>query len=110
MGRVATTIKLLATLPPNAKQKLLSASANALKLCTPYYSIEMSFQTLHKLNARAKPEQISIYKLALQLHKNFNLKQPPQDWLSMNDNICTNSRQVFLRHSQHQTQRLETTS
>ena len=51
-------IWLLATLPPNAKLKLLSGSANALKLCTPYYSREMSFQTLHNLNARAKPEQI----------------------------------------------------
>ena len=86
----------LPSLPPQAKQKLLSASANALKLCTPNYSREMSFQTIHNLNARASPDQMTKYKLAIQLHKTFNLKQPPLDWLSLNDEISTNSRQNFF--------------
>ena len=51
----------LANITPYSKQKSLSASANALKLC-PAYLRKMSFNTLHNLNTRAKPEQVSIYK------------------------------------------------
>ena len=86
----------LPTLSPIAKQKLLSTSANALKLCTPYCPREMSFKTIHYLNARATPTQICNYKLALQLYKTFNLKQPSLDWLSLNENICTSSRQTLF--------------
>lgn len=46
--------------PPHAKQKLLSALENALKLCTPNLSREMSFHTLHNLNARANQDQVTI--------------------------------------------------
>ena len=37
------------------KQRLLSTSAQALKICTPSYHNRMSFIELHKLNNRATP-------------------------------------------------------
>ena len=43
---------VITDIAPQAKQKLLSVLANfALKLCTTYYKREMSFNTLHNLNA-----------------------------------------------------------
>ena len=86
----------LPTLSPPLKQKLLSASGNALKLCTPYCQNDYSFITLHNLNKRATPSQMVNYKLALQLYKTFNTQQPPLEWAALNENINTNRRQVYF--------------
>ena len=86
----------LPTLLRPLKQKLLSASGNALKLCTPYCQNDYSFITLHNLNKRATPSQMVNYKLALQLYKTFNTQQPPLEWAALNENINTNRRQVYF--------------
>ena len=47
------------------KQKLLSISANPLKLCTPTYHDRMSFLELHNINKRATPIEMCNYVHAL---------------------------------------------
>ena len=56
----------LPTLNPHLKQKLLSASANALKVCLTQLPINTSFESIHRLAKRATPNQMSDYKHALQ--------------------------------------------
>ena len=63
---------LLSTLSPLLKQKLLSASAAPLKLCTRIYDRFMSFETLHSVNNRATPLQFTTYRHAILLHKYYN--------------------------------------
>ena len=74
---------------PQCKAKFASSVSKCLEL---YYAREIS-NIWHNLNAQANPEQVSIYKLALQLHKNWNMRQPSLDWLYLNENICKNSSQ-----------------
>ena len=54
------------------KQKLLSASANALKLCLTSLPPNTSFDTIHNLTKRGTPTQMSDYKHAVQLFKLHN--------------------------------------
>ena len=77
----------LPNLSPQLKQQLLSASASALKLCTPQYVWSMSYHELHEINKRATPNQLLKYKMAIQLHKLFNSNAQSQDWLSLNTNL-----------------------
>ena len=74
----------LPTLNPHLKQKLLSASANALKVCLTQLPINTSFESIHRLAKRATPNQMSDYKHALQLHRLFNSTNMSDDWLSLN--------------------------
>ena len=83
-------------LSPLLKQKLMSASGNALKLCTPYCPQITSFDTLHYQNRRATPDQMLKYKLSIQLYKTFNTQQPPLEWAALNGSICTGRRQIFF--------------
>ena len=62
----------LPSLKSTLKQKLLSASAKALKVCWKSPSYYISFDSLHKISKRATPEQLMKYKLALSLHKLYN--------------------------------------
>ena len=54
------------------KQKLLSASANALKTCTKLNCDFLSFEELHRMNARATPKSFMIYKHAILLQGMYN--------------------------------------
>ena len=74
----------LPTLSPNLKQKLLSASANAIKLCLKSLPLNTSFVTIHSLAKRATPEQMTNYKHALQLYKLHNSNAMTDDWISLN--------------------------
>ena len=65
-------IWLLPSLSPSIKQKMLSASAAPLKLTVSNYTSMISHNSLHYLNNRATPNQITIYKHALLLYKTFN--------------------------------------
>ena len=75
---------------------LLSSSANALKICSPYYDYTMSFDFLHKINERATPHKFMLYKHAIELHKLFNLQQPPLDWMALNFDQATSRRQTHF--------------
>ena len=54
----------LPTLKHNLKQKLLSSSAKAIKVCVKYCTNEVSFDNLHAMYHRATPEKVLLYKLA----------------------------------------------
>jgi hypothetical protein len=86
----------LPTLNPVSKKHLLSASANALKLCTPNYERMMSFETLHLLNGRACPTNLMKYKHAILLYKIYNKGEPPKDWLALNFNQVLPGRQTHF--------------
>lgn len=75
------------------KQKLLSTSANALKMALNYPQELISFQNLHRMTDRATPEMFSNYKLALLLFKTFNDKFPLQEWTQLNFSIILTTRQ-----------------
>jgi hypothetical protein len=82
------------TLNRNCKKMLLSASANALKLCNIFYDPFVSYIDLHKLHKRALPSKFCIYRHCLLLHKVFNDSIPRNDWLNLNFQIITTSRQT----------------
>ena len=89
----------LPTLSPPLKQKLLSASANALKLCLTSLPPNTSFDAIHNLTKRSTPTQMSSYKHALQLYKLYNSENMTDDWISLNIQQNFNGRndkiQVF---------------
>ena len=82
----------LPTLSPSNKQKLLSCSANALKLCTIGGGSGMSFENIHLINKRAAPEKMCLYKHSIQLFKLYNSTQQSTEWLHLNLQQNFNSR------------------
>ena len=80
----------------NLHQNLLSASANALKMCLHYPKLNVSNVNLHKITNRATPSMYNEYKCALQLFKLFNDNTPQIEWLHLNFNIVNTPRQHFF--------------
>ena len=80
---------------------LLSASANALKLCNVLYDPSISYVDLHKLHNRALPNQFCIYRHCLLLHKVFNNSIPKRDWLDLNFQMINTSRQIYFEIQNH---------
>ena len=91
----------LPTLNQNCKKMLLSASANALKLCNVFYDPSISFIDLHKLYGRALPNQFCIYRHCLLLHKVFNDSIPKVDWLDLNFQMINTRRQNYFEILNH---------
>ena len=81
-------------LAPELKQLLMSASANALKLSQPVTNQMQSYVDVHKECKRAQPEQMMLYKHAIMLHKLYNENFPEMDWLALNFQQTTTSRQT----------------
>ena len=77
-------IWLIPSLKPQMKQQLLSASARALKICTPNCNNLMSFDQIHAINKRATPNQILLYKHSLLLYKIWNDSLYSKEWLALN--------------------------
>ena len=90
-------IWLLPKLAPQLKQKIMSASASPLKLCTKLYDRSMSFETLHTLNNRATPEQFTVYRHAILLHKVYNDHSMSNNWLDLFFNQQFNNRQKTVK-------------
>ena len=68
------------TLNQSLKNSLRSVSAKAIKLCMKSNDHWLlSHADLHEIAGRALPERMMHYKLALQLHRTFNLQSPTQD-------------------------------
>ena len=87
------------SLSVNSKKYLFSASARALKLCTPNYDQSISHSTLHVINNQATPKNIMKYKTALMLHKLYNNTSMSFEWqqLFFNQNFNTrNNHTNFL--------------
>ncbi len=84
----------LPTLKFNLKRKLLSLSANALKVCMKYDTSMISFETIHELNNRAVPKKYMLYRHALTLYKILNSHDYSLEWCSINFNQIFTSRQT----------------
>jgi hypothetical protein len=82
------------TLNRNCKKMLLSASANALKLCNIFYDPSVSYIDLHTLHKRALPSKFCLYRHCLLLHKVFNDSIPKRDWIDLNFQMRNTSRQT----------------
>jgi hypothetical protein len=68
----------LPKLNPLLKIHLLTASATALKLCTPNYDQTISYKLLHEINSRAKlPHRYSIISTLCCFAKILMTKKPP---------------------------------
>ena len=77
-----------------ATKKLTSISAKAIKTCMYYPDSMISFENIHKMNNRAMPEAFMSYKLAIQLHKLYNVESPSLDQTTLNFNQILTSRQT----------------
>ena len=88
---------LLPSLKPALRQQLLSASSAPLKLITTNYNYLMSYNSLHYLNQRATPNQITLYKHALQLHKTYNCSKYSNDWVHLHFNQQFNNRNTMVK-------------
>ena len=86
----------LPKLKTDLKQHLLSASAKALKLSKPNPDPFESFVNIHKSCKRALPKQLPEYKHAILLHKIYNEKIPPMDWIELTFNETITSRETFF--------------
>lgn len=80
----------------NSKKQLLSASANAIKLCETHYNPEISYINLHRKHDRALPNQFYMYRHSLLLFKLFNNMIPENDWCDLNLQIVNTRRQKFF--------------
>ena len=84
------------TLNYHCKRMLLSASANALKLCNSNYDPNISYIDLHILHKRALPNRFCFYRHCLLLFKVFNTSIPEKDWLDLNFKMIHTSRQTHF--------------
>ena len=79
------------------KHKLLSFSANAIKLALHYPKQQISYQNLHIIANRATPEMFCTYKLSLLLHKLYNNEYPIEEWTFLNFEQILTSRQTHFK-------------
>ena len=86
----------LPSLKVSLKQKQLSASSKALKVCWKNPSNYISFEALHKLSKRATPDQIMRYQLSLCLYKLYNVPFNSKEFLRLNENQILMSQQTFF--------------
>ena len=75
---------LIPSMKPQLKQQILSASARALRICTPNYDNTMSFEQIHVINKRATPKLMMVYKHAILLYKVWNDTIYSKQWLALN--------------------------
>ena len=87
----------LPSLKVTLKQKLLSASAKALKVCARLANNDTSFINLHVMCNRATPIQVMRYKLALCLHKLYNSDYNSIEFLSLNFKQVITGRQTKFK-------------
>ena len=83
----------LQSLKVNLKQKLLSSSARAIKICIKFCTNDVSFIQLHEMYNRAHPEKFLLYRHALLLYKLFNENSHTNEWVHLNFNQILTSRQ-----------------
>ena len=86
----------LPSLKADLKQKLISVSARAIKSCMFHPDRMTSYENIHKLNNRAMPNAIMLYKSAIQLFKLYNSNEHTYDWTLLNLNQILTSRQTHF--------------
>ena len=87
-----SSVWLSESLSANCKQKLLSASANCLKVCSKTFDRDTSFIDLHKNFKRATPMQWNKYVTACALYDNYNLQVPSNVFTCTINNILNENR------------------
>ena len=90
----------LPSLRTTLKQKLLSASAKALKICWKNLDIYVSFESLLIMSKRATPEQLLRYKLTFMPPQTIQLQLQPQ---GINSTACKSNLDLktgILHHQQ----------
>ena len=85
------------TLKPTLKQKILSVSAKALRVCTSYVDYGQSFVNVHRMCNRASLNSIMSYKLALCLHKIYNQDFNSIEFTNLNFNQILKRRQTVFK-------------
>ena len=83
----------LPSLKPTLKQKLLSASARALKVCNKFIDNTMSFEAIHESCKRATPCKMQKYKLAICSYKLYNVEFNSIEFYLLNNYQVVTSRQ-----------------
>ena len=84
----------LQSLKANLKQKLLSSSARAIKMCLKFSTLDVSFVRLHEMCNRSLPEIFLLYRHALLLYKLMNSSSHTCEWVHLNFNQILTSRQT----------------
>ena len=84
---------------PSSKNRLLAASARALKLCNGCNASTLSYINLHVTNQRATPNQLIKIKHAILLFKLFNQMKQSSDWIDLNLTQILTSRQSTFKIS-----------
>ena len=87
----------LPTLKPTLKQKNLSASAKALKVCIKNLEPMTSFDNIHIMCNRATPNKMLNYKLALSLFKLYNCNYNSLEFVNLNFSQVLTSRQTTFK-------------
>ena len=86
------------TLKVTLKQRFLSASAKALRVCERHFDYGQSFENLHRISLSAVPESILRYKMSLCLYKLHNNNFNSIEFALLNSNQILTSRQTTLSH------------
>ena len=87
----------LPTLKASLKQKILSASARALKACSKVIDYYQSFTSIHSVCNRATPEMLMKNKLALCLYKLYNENLNPIEFTLLNFKQILTGRQTRFK-------------
>ena len=66
-------------------------------MTTPNYTRLISYNRLHYLNKRATPNEITVYKHALLLHKTYNNLTMSIDWTNLFFNQHFNARYNLVK-------------
>ena len=82
----------LPTIKSSLKQKILSASARALKVCSKSMTDGISFINPHKMYGRAAPDQMMNYKLVHSLFRIYNSNFNSIKFVALNFNQIFTSR------------------
>ena len=82
------------SLKSTLKQKLLSSSAKAIKVCAKFNTSHLSFVVIHDMFKRGTPDNFLLYKHALALYKIINSNDYNLEFASLNLNIILTSRQT----------------
>ena len=81
---------------PVMKQKLMSISACALRLCSNNQNNVISFEKIHEINKKCTPSQIMNYQAALNLHKTLNFHVPNFEAITVLEQLAFTPRQTHF--------------
>ena len=87
----------LPSLKTPLNQKLLSASARALRVCCKTDVNMISFVNIHSFCNRATPDQMMLYKLELSLFRLYNYEFNNVEFTILNFNQIFSSRQTKFK-------------